>query len=70
MVLVPEPDGTVHLPVPAEWLNKPVKITAELESNKPARVECKPGLLADDPGPFWMAEDFDAPLEDFRKYME
>jgi antitoxin (DNA-binding transcriptional repressor) of toxin-antitoxin stability system len=28
------------------------------------------GLWESLPGPFWMAPDFDAPLEDFREYME
>lgn len=30
----------------------------------------KAGLWKDLPGKFWMAADFDAPLEDFKDYME
>ncbi len=69
-VLVPQGDGKVALNVPEEWINKPVKLTAELHTEQNGPRPCKPGLLKDVPGPFWMAEDFDAPLEDFREYME
>jgi len=34
---------------------------------QPAKKTPKPGCMK---GKIWMAEDFDAPLEDFREYME
>lgn len=30
-IIEPSPDGTLHVPVPAEWRNSPIRITAELE---------------------------------------
>jgi len=36
-------------------------------SGEPPKKTPKPGCMK---GKIWMAEDFDAPLEDFREYME
>jgi len=36
-------------------------------SGEPAKKMPQPGCLN---GKIWMADDFDAPLEDFREYME
>lgn len=36
-------------------------------SAEPAKKTPKPGCMK---GKIWMAEDFDAPLEDFKEYME
>jgi len=29
-ILEPDPDGTVHLPVPEAWRNQPIRVKAEL----------------------------------------
>ena len=67
-ILEPEADGTLHLPVPEELKSRKVKVVATLEAIKPkqAKPRFKAGCLKG----FWMAPDFDAPLEDFKEYME
>jgi len=30
-IIEPSPDGTLHVPLPAEWRNLPIRIKAELE---------------------------------------
>ena len=30
-IFEPDADGTVHVPVPAEWRHLPIKVTAEME---------------------------------------
>lgn len=71
LVLEPSADGTLHLPVPAEWRNRQIRVKAELE---PLAGELKPkGPISPEPGclkGFWMSADFDEPLEDFKEYME
>jgi len=69
-VLTPSPDGTLHLPLPEEWRHQKIKVKAELEPVSGTPRRAKSGLWKDLPGRFWIAEDFDAPLEDFREYME
>lgn len=78
-ILTPSPDGTLHLPLPAAWRNQAIRVTAELEpvaaeedAGKPL-VTPKAGSLKGFgclQGKLWMASDFDAPLEDFKDYME
>jgi len=34
---------------------------------EPANKQPKPGIMS---GKIWMSDDFDAPLEDFKEYME
>ncbi len=70
-ILEPDADGTLHLPLPEAWRHCSIQVKAELEpvpgaTSPPAR----PGLWKDLPGTYWMAADFDAPLEDFKEYME
>ena len=73
-ILEADVDGTLHLPVPAEWRHGKVRVIATLEpapvetasTSEEERATPKPGSL---PG-FWMAPDFDEPLEDFKEYME
>jgi hypothetical protein len=67
-ILEPNADGTLHLPVPDELKSGKVKVVATLEAanSLEARVPFKVGCLKG----FWMAPDFDAPLEDFKEYME
>lgn len=77
--LRPDPDGTLHLPLPAELLAAPqplIRVVATLvplgtsgDSSAPnAATNLKGfGCLA---GKISMSADFDAPLDDFREYME
>lgn len=67
-ILQPDASGTLHLSVSEEWKSGKVKVVATLEAaSTPApRAPFKFGCLKG----FWMAPDFDAPLEDFKEYME
>lgn len=73
-ILEADVDGTLHLPLPVELQRGQVRVTATLEpapaavapESEEKRVTPKPGSLTG----FWMAPDFDAPLEDFKEYME
>jgi hypothetical protein len=47
-----------------------VKVEAKLEAFEAIPQRAKAGLWKDLPDRFWMSADFDAPLEDFREYME
>ena len=69
-ILEPDADGTLHLPVPPAWRKTPIRVKAELEPVEPAHTRAKAGLWKELPNGFWMATDFDAPLEDFREYMK
>ncbi len=69
-ILDPDPDGSLHLPLPENLRHGKVKVEATLEAVETPRNEAKPGLWQNLPGPFRMSEDFDEPLEDFREYME
>ncbi|MEQ1751141.1 MAG: DUF2281 domain-containing protein [Prosthecobacter sp.] len=69
-ILVPDADGMLRLPIPAAWRKIPIRIKAEIEPENQAAPRAKAGLWKDYPNRFWMAADFDAPLEDFREYME
>jgi len=67
-ILEADADGTLHLPVPEELRKGKIEIVATLRPapkpvapKQPFRVGCLKG--------FWMAPDFDAPLEEFREYM-
>lgn len=68
-ILEPDADGTLHLPVPQELRCGKVRITATMEAAAGASPRAKGGVWSGRPG-FWMAADFDAPVEDFREYME
>ena len=67
MILEPDADGSLHVPLPPELRVGKVRIEARMEAVTPGGV--KAGLWKNLPGKFWMAEDFDAPLEDFKDYM-
>jgi hypothetical protein len=70
-ILEPEADGSVRLPLPPELRGAKVKVEAKLEAAAEAtRGRAKAGLWKNLPDRFWMAADFEAPLEDFREYME
>ena len=69
-IIEPDADGTIHLPVPAEWRNRPVRVKASLElvetHEKPASLDLKGfGCLK---GRIEYPPDFDEPLEDFKDY--
>ena len=46
LVMLPDADGTLHLPVPAELRHGKVKVVATLES-EPAPIPAKPGTPLD-----------------------
>lgn len=69
-VLDADPDGSLHLPLPPELRGARVKVEARLETAESATGRAKAGLWKNLPGRFWMAADFDVPLEDFREYQE
>ena len=69
-ILEPDPDGSLHLPLPPELRGGKVWIEAKLESVARKPTPAKAGLWQNLPGEFRMAADFDEPLEDFREYME
>ncbi len=66
-ILEADVDGTLHLPLPAELRHGKVRVIATLEpASDEKKASPKPGSLTG----FWMAPDFDEPLEDFKEYME
>jgi hypothetical protein len=69
-ILEPDADGTLHLPLPIELRKARIRVKAQLEPVSAVRPRAKAGLWKGMPDRFWMAADFDAPLEDFREYME
>lgn len=67
-IFEPAADGTVHLPIPAAWGKRAIRVTAELEPvERPAAnpdlkgFGCLRGRIS-------MAKDFDEPLADFAEY--
>lgn len=72
-ILQPDPDGTLHLPLPPELRQGPLQVTATVEpAPHPIVVESEDrlkgfGCLR---GKISVSPDFDEPLEDFREYME
>jgi len=69
-IIQPDADGTLHLPVPQAWRDRPILVKAELE---PVAVAGESqgtlrgfGCLR---GKISMSPDFDEPLDDFREYM-
>jgi hypothetical protein len=67
-ILEPEADGSLRLPLPPELRHTPVKVVATLEAvSSASSLKPRFGCLA---GKIQLAPDFDAPLEDFREYME
>ena len=65
----PDSDGNLHLPVPPELRGMKLKVDARLEAADVSPGRAKAGLWTSLPGRFWMADDFDAPLDDFSEYM-
>jgi hypothetical protein len=57
--------------LPEAWRRLPIRIKVEMEpSAAQAKRTAKPGLWKNLQGTFWMAPDFNEPLEDFKEYME
>ena len=69
VILEADVDGTLHLPLPAEFREGKVRVTATLEpapleleiGSEEKRATPRPGSLTG----FCMTPDFDEPLEDF-----
>ena len=66
-ILEADADGSLHLPLPAELRHTKLKVTATLEPVSTPAPRPRFGCLA---GKIWMSPDFDAPLDDFKDYME
>ena len=69
-ILEPDPDGTVHLPLPLELRHGTLQVTATVEpveSNGADRKALRGfGCLK---GKLRLSPDFDKPLDDFKEYM-
>ena len=71
-ILEADADGTLHLPLPAEWRKLSIRVKAELEPVEQAPLGEGQGSLKGFGclrGKIRMAPDFDEPLEDFKDYM-
>ena len=68
--LEPDADGTLHLPLPPELRSGKIKVEAKLEPADAKPRRARAGVWKDLRGEFWMSADFDAPLENFKEYME
>jgi hypothetical protein len=72
-VFEPSDDGTLHLPLPADVRSGKFKVVAIFtpinpdETGNAESVVSGFGCLK---GKIHMADDFDAPIEDFKDYME
>jgi hypothetical protein len=63
-ILDPAPDGTLHLPVPAELRHGKIEVVATLRPAPEVSGVLKAGCLKG----FWISPDFNEPLEDFKDY--
>jgi hypothetical protein len=66
-ILEAHPDGSLHLPLPEDLRHTKIKVTATLEPVSTSAPRPRFGSLG---GKIWMAPDFNAPLDDFKEYME
>jgi hypothetical protein len=64
-ILEPQADGTLHLPLPSDWLKYRVRVSAQLEPIKPKSHLKGFGCLR---GKISMLPGFDDPIEDFKEY--
>lgn len=64
-ILEPDATGSVRLPLPPEFRQIPVRVTATVEPVSAGRPRF--GCLA---GKIQLAPDFDEPLADFKEYLE
>jgi hypothetical protein len=70
-ILDPQAHGTLHLPLPSDWLKYRVCVSAQLEPIKSMPIERKRelkgvGCLR---GKITMLLGFDDPVEDFKEYI-
>jgi len=65
LILEPEADGTLHLPVPLELRHGKIEVVATLRPAPEPVSALKAGCLKG----FWTAPDFNEPLEDFKDYL-
>ena len=74
LILEPNADGTLDLPLPLELRHGKVKIERNLNPAESARSAPHSGLAGlsggTGSGMIWMAPDFDEPIDDFKEYME
>jgi hypothetical protein len=73
VIMEPAADGTLHLPVPAEWRHQRIRVKAEMEPLAKAQDDSNKTRIAPQPGclkGFRIAADYDEPLEDFKDYTE
>ena len=64
LILEPEADGTLHLPLPLELRNGKVEIVATLRPAPEHNGNLKAGCLKG----FWTAPDFNQSLVEFEDY--
>ena len=65
LILEPEADGTLHLPLPEELRHGKVEVVATLRPAPASTDPLKAGCLKG----FWTSADFNEPLEDFKDYL-
>ena len=70
-ILDPQADGTLHLPLPSDWLKYRVCVSAQRKSIKSMPIERERelkgvGCLR---GKITMLPGFDDPIEDFKEYI-
>ena len=70
-ILDPQAHGTLHLPLPSDWLKYRVCVSAQWEPIKPTPIEYEHelkgfGCLR---GKITMLPGFDDPIEDFKEYI-
>jgi len=76
-VIIPD-DHHINIPVPREWFGKRVEVVISPAPEQRGRLAGTSGKKAVRPpfefggmsGKIWMADDFDAPLDDLKDYME
>jgi len=68
--LHPDPDGTLHLPLPPELRHGLVQVTAFVEPAASTHGDERLKGFGCLRGKISLSPDFDEPLEDFREYME
>ena len=69
-ILQPAADGTLHLPIPDELRQGKVEVVATLTAVPAVNNDQHLKGFGALKGKIWMAPDFDAPLDDFKEYME
>jgi hypothetical protein len=66
-ILDSDPDGSLRLPLPPELRHGKIKVEAKMELVSATEPRPQFGCLA---GKIWFSPDFNAPLDEFREYME